>query len=125
MRIRCKDSNHHAYPQYGGRGIMVCKEWDLFENFEKWALSNGFKDKLTLDRIDNNGNYCPENCRWATMKEQGNNRRTNVLATVDGVTKTMAQWADSIGISRECLFQRINKYGWSINDAVSILKGGK
>ena len=100
MKNRCYNKNRKKYEIYGARGITVCDEWkNNFKCFYDWAKSNGYSDNLTLDRIDVNGNYCPENCRWATAKEQANNTRANHKITINGITKNLCEWLDLYKIS--------------------------
>jgi hypothetical protein len=110
MIDRCYNKNHLHYNSYGGRGISICTEWlNDYLTFERWAQENGYKDKLTLDRIDVNGNYCPENCQWATQKEQMNNKRDSVHITINGETKTVAQWAELYQLKPITIYQRFKK----------------
>ena len=93
IKKRCNNINDTNYHNYGGRGIKVCEEWSNdFISFYDWAISNGYQDDLTIDRIDVNGNYEPDNCRWATRKIQGNNRRDNMNISINGETKTLTEW---------------------------------
>lgn len=115
MRKRCYSPTSNCYKNYGGRGITVCDEWmgkDGQKNFYEWAIANGYRKGLTIDRINNDGNYTPENCRWATIKTQAYNRSTNSYITIKGKTQTVAEWADEIGISRGAMQNRL-RYGWS------------
>ena len=89
MRSRCNNPKSKHYPNYGGRGISVSSEWDIFENFMEWSLANGYADDLSIDRIDNDGNYEPGNCRWTTALVQMNNRRNTVYVTYKGETKPL------------------------------------
>lgn len=116
MKLRCKRAT------YKQKGIEVCKEWlEDFHTFKAWALSHGYKNNLTLDRIDNNKGYYPENCRWVTMKVQNNNKNNNRFITYKGQTKTLAQWSEELGIKKTTLHNRLNYYGWTIDKAL----GGK
>ena len=107
MISRCHNPVDTGYEKYGGAGIEVCDEWrnDILA-FQRWALENGYKEGLTIDRKDNGKGYTPDNCRWATMKEQGNNQRRNVVIDVNGIKKTLAQWADETGINYATLWRR-------------------
>lgn len=120
MKQRCENPNRKCYKHYGGRGIVVCDEWSDYLVFKKWALDNGYKDGLSIDRIDSCGNYSPDNCRWATQKEQGRNRRNNHLITFNGETKTMAEWSEICKIPYGTLKARISKYGFSPSEALTI-----
>lgn len=100
MKTRCLNKNAHFYKNYGGRGITICEEWlNDFMSFKKWALGNGYEKRLTIDRINNDKGYCPENCRWITMKEQANNRRTNILVTIGEETLNITQWCKKLNMS--------------------------
>lgn len=111
MCDRCNNPDCHAYPNYGGRGIKVCDRWNCgIDGFYNFLEDMGSRPKgTTLDRIDVNGDYCPENCRWADNIVQQNNRRDNRLMTIRGETKTVTQWAREYGISVPTVFSRIRK----------------
>lgn len=114
MISRCTYKGDTNYKFYGARGISVCDEWrNDFMNFHDWAMKNGYKDNLSIDRINTNGNYESSNCRWVTMKEQFRNRRTTQLITVDGVTKTQNEWAELTGLSHTA-FSQARKHGKDI-----------
>lgn len=120
MKSRCSDINALPYKDYGGRGITVCDEWiSSFEEFQQWALSNGYQQGLTLDRIDVNKGYSPENCRWVTMKAQCNNKRNNRFITYNGETHTISEWSEITGINKAVIRYRLNA-GWDIKDALTI-----
>lgn len=106
MMDRCYREKSPNYKNYGMRGIVVCEEWKDIEQFEKWVEISGYKKGLTLDRIDVNGNYEPNNCRWATMKEQDNNRRNTIFIEFNEETHTISEWAKIKGINRSTLNNR-------------------
>lgn len=109
MRKRCNNPNASRYHLYGGRGIKVCEEWNTFPPFQEWAEKSGYADDLTLERQDVNGNYCPENCTWATMKRQCRNRRTNVLIELDGESHTLVEWCEKLGLNYHTVYSRIHR----------------
>lgn len=123
MRQRCRDKNAHGYENYGGRGIAVCQKWDDYAVFREWAMSAGYQGDLTIDRIDVDGDYCPENCRWVTVFEQANNMTSNRVISFGGKTMTMAQWAKELGLSYRTVNQRIQR-GWSMERIVSTIQKG-
>ena len=112
---RCNCPTDKSYHNYGGRGIKISSEWNTFEAFKKWSESNGYKEGLWIDRINNDMDYSPDNCRWATPKEQQNNKRTCVYVTINGITKTISQWADETGICYATICRRL-QLGWQGED---------
>ena len=109
FRYRCDNPHNPGYYLYGGRGITYCKEWKDFMTFYSWAMKNGYDQNLTLDRIDVNGNYCPENCRWATPVEQSNNRRDNHNIKINGAVKTLTEWAREYDVNPTTFYNRIKR----------------
>lgn len=118
MKARCKYETHIEALNYHDRGITVCEEWNKnFESFAEWAKESGYNDRLTIDRIDVNGNYEPSNCRWVTQKEQCNNKRNNNIIIIDGVRHTVSEWSNIADVSRNTICNRI-KRGVEPYDAV-------
>lgn len=113
MRQRCEKPNCSAYRKYGAKGIKVCEEWSSFEKFRDWAYSHGYDDALTIDRIDPKGDYSPNNCRWATQKEQQNNRSNNILLTYKGETRSVIEWSEITHIPIRILYDRHYR-GWEV-----------
>lgn len=107
-----------CYKNYGGRGIKVCEDWiHNFNSFYNWAIKNGYRDDLTIDRIDNDGNYCPENCRWITHKEQQRNKRNNKIVSFNGETRCLTEWAELLGTTYQNLSTRI-RLGYTVEQAL-------
>lgn len=120
--MRTKDK---SFKNYGGRGIKVCDEWlHDFMKFYEWSMAHGYKEGLSIDRIDVNGNYEPSNCRWIPMSEQSANRRTNHYITIDGQTKPMMQVAREHGVNYHTLFTRLSR-GWTLERALATKDGRK
>lgn len=122
MKNRCFNPKCKAFKDYGGRGITVCDEWVSDpDSFVEWALSNGYEYGLAIDRIDNDGNYEPNNCRWVTAAENNQNRRSSRFFTINGETKNLQQWCNQYGISRSMVHKRL-QMGWDIEKALTTPK---
>ena len=120
MKNRCYTKNSGGYIKYGAKGIRVCDEWRKdFMAFYNWSLKNGYSDELTIDRIDFTGNYEPSNCRWATTKEQANNKSNVIRLEYNGEEKTIPEWSAITGIPAPDIWQRINRLKWSIEKALT------
>lgn len=120
MIRRCEKSNHPSYNLYGGRGVNVCEEWHDYIVFRDWCKSHGWRAGLSIDRIDNNKGYSPENCRWTDQKTQTRNSRVVKWETINGETKTRGEWLSHFGVSYWFVQDRINKYGVSFVEAIQM-----
>lgn len=118
MKTRCFNERDPHFDRWGGRGITVCEEWrNDFKSFYEWSMSHGYNDTLTIDRIDNDKGYSPNNCRWITLGEQSANRRCVKFITHNGKTQTVAEWTRELGLGRETIRERL-KRGWSEYEAI-------
>lgn len=119
MKRRCYTKTNHDYKDYGKRGISLCEDWkNDFNNFYTWAINNGYKDNLTIDRINNDGNYEPSNCRWITNREQQYNKRKTLKIEYKGISKTITQWEQFLGMGRGKLYWRLNKMKMPFEKAI-------
>lgn len=119
IRRRCYNKKVDQYKDYGGRGIVMCDEWkNGFIAFHTWAMTNGYKEELKIDRINNDGNYTPENCRFVTTSINNNNKRNVIIITYIGKSQSIAHWAKELNINYPALFHRL-KIGWPIKRALS------
>ena len=113
MKQRCLNENCHCFKYYGSRNVSICPEWvdkkDGFKNFLEWAKKSGYSDNLTIDRVDVNGNYCPENCRWATTKQQARNKTNNHIVEYNGISLCLTEWAEYLGVNSGTLISGINR----------------
>lgn len=116
MKSRCSCPTASKYHLYGGKGIKVCEEWLSFERFRDWAMSNGYADNLTIDRLNSDGDYCSGNCRWVTQKGQANNTSQNRRIEYKGIVQTLSQWADALGLPYKVLSERVRRK-WPIEKA--------
>lgn len=120
MKSRCDNQGNIMFKNYGGRGIKYCDAWKKFEGFRDWALNHGYNDTLTLERLDVNKNYEPDNCEWIPIEKQYLNRTDSHFLTAFGKTQTIKEWADETGLKYDTIHARIKYYGWSIEDALSV-----
>lgn len=119
IKARCYNQNEPAYNNYGARGIMMCDEWiHDFQAFYDWSISNGYNDTLTIDRINVNGNYEPNNCRWANAKQQAQNRRTSKIYTINGETHCLKEWCEILNLNYRTIHKRIYNHNWDVEKAL-------
>ena len=116
MRSRCRNPKTTGYKYYGGKGITVCPEWDNYLVFKKWALENGYQEHLTIERLDNNLNYCPSNCTWITQSEQSKHTSNNKYITIDGVAQTIQEWVNQLKLGSRHGIANARKQGWTTTE---------
>lgn len=119
MLRRCEDPSYHAYKNYGGRGIEVCDDWHDFTIFRDWVNETRTDISLSLDRIDNDGNYSPDNCKWSTNQEQQNNKRNNLYFSLNDEVHTLSDWCRILNLPYSVIQSRITASGWSFEQAIS------
>lgn len=120
IKTRCYNKNATRYKDWGGRGITPCNEWkDDFQEFYNWAINNGYKEGLTIDSVDNNKGYSPDNCRWVTTKQQARNRRSNINYTINGKTHCLKEWCEILQLNYGTVRGRL-KLGWKIEKALCL-----
>lgn len=122
MRRRCNTASTGNFAIYGGRGIKVCDEWKDYLAFREWALTHGYDDSLSLDRIDVDGDYCPENCRWATAKEQARNRRNTIYVEFHGERVPLSQLSEEYDADPDLVYARVVGQGWDVEKALTTPK---
>lgn len=123
MKERCYNPHNADYPNYGGRGIEVCEEWcNSFEAFYEWAMSHGYTDNLTIERIDSNKDYCPGNCTWSDRLQQANNRRYCRMYTYNGKTQNLKQWCKEMNMDYKLVHGRIYALHWTFEKAITTPK---
>lgn len=120
MKQRCSNPKEKFYQYYGGKGIRVCNEWKDFAAFQKWSLNNGYVHGLQIDRIDSNGDYCPQNCRFVTPKVNANNRGNSKFYVINGEKKTLTEWCEYYQISYSTVYARIESWGWDVKKALTV-----
>ena len=123
-KARCNNKNYNEFHLYGGRGITFYDEWTQFEGFYEWSIDSGYQENLSIDRIDTDGMYEPNNCKWSTPKEQANNRRSNIVVEYRGETKNLKEWAEKLDINYRMIWKRL-KSGWDVEKAFNSPPKGK
>lgn len=123
MHSRCYNPNRRAYQHYGAKGIVVCQEWHDYLVFENWALTNGYTDKLTIERLDVTGDYEPSNCCWIGKSQQSDNRSTSLVYSYNGKSQNLTRWAEEVGIKYSTLYARLKVYGMDFEKAITLKVG--